>query len=91
MVFKTIESDLTKSGQSLAIFGKEWRDITNDMRNAKGLNKISAAFSSGLSKDDINRLKEYNHLIQIGQNPQSAYYRTLKNGFCCCSKFSNEC
>ena len=80
MVFKIIESDITKAGYSLSVFGKEWNNIINDVKNAKGLNKITSAFSTGLSKDDINRLREYNHLIEKGQNPQSAYYRTLKNG-----------
>lgn len=78
-MFKIIESDLTKSGKSLAVFGKQWRDILNDIRNAKGLNKINAAFSTGLSDNDINRLREYNNLINKGKNPQAAYYRTLKN------------
>lgn len=80
MVFKIIESDITKAGYSLSVFGKEWNNIINDVKNAKGINKITSAFSTGLSKDDINRLREYNHLIEKGQNPQSAYYRTLKNG-----------
>lgn len=79
MVFKIIESDITKTGYSLSVFGKEWNNIINDVKNAKGLNKITSAFSTGLSKDDINRLREYNHLIEKGQNPQSAYYRILKN------------
>lgn len=80
LIFKSIQSDLTKSGQSISIFGKEWRNVVNDIRNAKGLgNKISAAFSTGLSDNDISRLKEYNNLISKGQNPQTAYYRTLKN------------
>lgn len=78
-MFTTIESSLTKSGRSLALFGKEWRDISNDMRNAKGWGRFDAIFSKGLSNDDVNRLKEYNNLIAKGQNPQSAYYRTLKN------------
>lgn len=78
-VFQIIESDIAKSGRSLAIFGKEWHDIINDIKNAEGLNKIGAIFSKKLSSDDINNLKEYNRLIKEGRNPQSAYYRTLQN------------
>ncbi len=80
MVFKTVDSEFTKSGKSLALFKKEWHDLKNDFVNAKGLiNKVSALFSTGLTNDDIRRLKEYNNLINKGQNSQSAYYRTLKN------------
>ncbi len=80
MVFTTIESDLSKTGKSLAIFGKEWRNVVNDITNVKGIkNKFKATFSNSITNDDIVRLKEYNHLIEKGQNPQSAFYRTLRH------------
>lgn len=80
MVFTTIESDLSKTGKSLAIFGKEWRNVVNDITNVKGIkNKFKAVFSNSITNDDIVRLREYNHLIEKGQNPQSAFYRTLRH------------
>jgi len=79
-VFKIIDSDLTKTGKSIGLFNKEWRNVWNDLTNVKGLkNKISATFSNGLTQDDIIRLKEYNNLINKGKNAQFAYHQTLRH------------
>lgn len=80
MVFRTIEGDLTKSGYSISIFRKEIQTLIRDVSNARGLsNKINAIFSKGLTDYDVKQLREYNKLINQGQNCQSAYYRTLQH------------
>lgn len=79
-MFSTVESSIAKSGKALAIFKKDWHDILYDFKNTKGLkNKFTAAFSTGISNDDINALKYYNAQIRLGVKPQTAFYRCLSN------------
>lgn len=79
MVFKTIESDITKSGQALSLFGKQvnyiFRDIGTAINGIKtnGLSKQSLSlfspsriFGTGLSEQDIQSLKEYNNVLKNG-------------------------
>ena len=74
MVFKTIESDITRSGQSLSIFGKEIKNIYRDFSSAvDGIkNKtgnisqfsIGRIFGNKLSQQDIQAIKNYNEEIK---------------------------
>ena len=77
MVFKTIESDVTRSGQALSIFGKQINYIFNDINSAineiktNGLSKQSLSllspskiFGSQLSKQDIQALRDYNEALK---------------------------
>ena len=45
-VFKTIESDITRSGQALSIFGKEARNVYRDFQLAEfwAINYLSKIF-----------------------------------------------
>lgn len=76
MVFKTIESDITKSGQALSLFGKQvnyiFRDIGTAINGIKtnGLSKQSLSlfspsriFGTGLSEQDIQALRNYNKAL----------------------------
>lgn len=80
LVFKVIESDVTRSGRALSIFGKEWNAITNDLFKVKGFkNKIYSLFGNGITDSDVEQLKKYNALIKQGVNPQTAFYDALSN------------
>lgn len=82
-VFKVIQSDITKSGLSLTLFGKTFKEIQlnftafrNNLKSgglSKGLNYIL------LSKSDIECLRAYNDEINKGRNPQTAFYEKLSN------------
>lgn len=76
MVFRTIESDITKSGQTLSLFGKQvnyiFRDIgtaINEIKSSKfskqsfSLLSPSRIFGSKLSEQDIQALKNYNKAL----------------------------
>ena len=77
MVFKTIESDITKSGQSLSVFRKEFKNVYRDFMSAvsdikengitkDGLKQFSPfrILGKSLSKQDIQALKNYNEEIR---------------------------
>ena len=77
MVFKTIESDITKSGQSLSVFRKEFKNVYRDFMSAvsgikengitkDGLQQFSPfrILGKSLSKQDIQALKNYNEEIR---------------------------
>ena len=76
MVFKTIASDISKSGQSLTIFGKEARNIYRDFVSAingiktrsGGISQFSIGriFGDKLSKQDIQSIKNYNEVLKNG-------------------------
>lgn len=73
-VFKTIESDITRSGQALSIFGKEARNVYRDFASAVngiktktgGISQfsISRILGNKLSKQDIQALRNYNNEIK---------------------------
>lgn len=79
MVFKVIESDITKSGQALSIFGKQLRNVYRDMSSAistirtNGLTKEnlsqlapSRILGNTLSQQDVQALRDYNNVLRNG-------------------------
>lgn len=80
MVFSTVESSITKSGQALGIFKKDWHDVIYDIQNTSGIaNKIKAAFSTTISSTDLDAIKKYNTEIKNGITPQTAFNRCMLN------------
>ena len=80
MVFSTVESSITKSGQALGIFKKDWHDVIYDIQNTSGIaNKIKAAFSTTISSTDLDAIKKYNTEIRNGITPQTAFNRCMLN------------
>lgn len=73
-VFSTIESDITKSGQALSIFGKELQNVYHDFNSAihgiKTKTGDISQFSIGrilgnkLSQQDIDSIRRYNDEIR---------------------------
>lgn len=78
MVFKTIASDITTSGQALSFFGKELRSIYRDFNSAVngiktgtgGISQFSIGriFGNKLSQQDIQAIRNYNVEIQKYNN-----------------------
>ena len=74
MVFSAIESDITKSGQALSIFGKELQNVYHDFNSAIHSIKTKTGdisqFSIGrilgnkLSQQDIDSIRRYNDEIR---------------------------
>ena len=74
MVFSVIESDITKSGQALSIFGKELQNVYHDFNSAIHSIKTKTGdisqFSIGrilgnkLSQQDIDSIRRYNDEIR---------------------------
>ena len=80
MVFSTVESSITKSGQALGIFKKDWHDVIYDIQNTSGIaNKIKAAFSTTISSTDLDAIKKYNTEIKNGVTSQTAFNRCMLN------------
>ena len=75
MVFSVIESDITKSGQALSIFGKELQNVYHDFKSAIHSIKTKTGdisqFSIGrilgnkLSQQDIDSIRRYRILRQM--------------------------
>ena len=79
MVFKVIESDITKSGQALSIFGKQLRNVYRDMSSAistirtngltrENLSQLapSRILGNTLSQQDVQALRDYNNVLRNG-------------------------
>ena len=80
MVFSTVESSITKSGQALGIFKKDWHDVIYDIQNTSGIaNKFKAAFSTTISSTDLDAIKKYNTEIKNGVTSQTAFNRCMLN------------
>ena len=78
MVFSTVESSITKSGQALGIFKKDWHDVIYDIQNTSGIaNKFKAAFSNTISSTDLDAIKKYNTEIKNGVTSQMAFNRCM--------------
>lgn len=77
MIFKTIQSSVDSSKQSLALFNKDWNTYKSNFINASGgfKEKATTIFNS----NDVNCLKEYNTQIQAGIRPSEAYKATMMN------------
>lgn len=52
-IFTTIDSSLTKSGKSLAVFNKEWNTLVNDVRNTSGIKNKFTAITESANKLSI--------------------------------------
>ena len=78
MVFSTVESSITKSGQALGIFKKDWHDVVYDIQHTSGItNKIKAAFSTSISSFDAEKIRDYNAEIRNGVSSQTAFNRCM--------------
>ncbi len=80
MVFSTVESSITKSGQALGIFNKDWHDVIYDIQHTSGIaNKFKAAFSTTISSTDLDAIRKYNTEIKNGVTSQTAFNRCMLN------------
>ena len=80
MVFSTVESSITKSGQALGIFKKDWHDVIYDIQNTSGIaNKFKASFSTTISSTDLDAIKKYNTEIKNGVTSKTAFNRCMLN------------
>ena len=80
MVFSTVESSITKSGQALGIFKKDWHDVIYDIQNTSGIaNKFKSVFSTTISSTDLDAIKKYNTEIKNGVTSQTAFNRCMLN------------
>ena len=59
-VFKTIESDITKSGQSLSVFRKEFKNVYRDFMSA-----VSGIKENGTSQRAIVSLEKRKKRAQV--------------------------
>lgn len=81
-MFKIIESDISRSGKTLSLFGRDLSLFVKNWNNTQGLkNRLNSAFTNPniISKDDLTQIYKYNEAIRSGVNKQSAFYRYLSN------------
>ena len=82
MVFKTVESDITKSGTALSIFNKDMSLFIKNWNNTQGLkNRVQSAFTNPniITEQDLVAIKKYNQAISTGTSKQAAFYKYLNN------------
>lgn len=67
MIFKTIESDATKSGEAITFLDKKISDIWDDFKNKKGvINSLFKSENFGLSDKQVGILNDWNNAIDKG-------------------------
>ena len=82
MVFKTVESDITKSGTALSIFNKDMSLFIKNWNNTQGLkNRVQSAFTNPniITEQDLVAINKYNQAISTGTSKQAAFYKYLNN------------
>ena len=91
-IFKTMQSSIDKSRQTLGLFNKDWNTFKSNWLIAsrkeynepiydRTLSLQGGGFKSGISSlfnsNDINGLKEYDRLIKSGLSPMKAYKASM--------------
>lgn len=82
MVFKTIESDIAKSGKTLSIFNRDIALMAKNWNNTRGLgNRLNSIITNPnvITQKDLNSIRDYNKAIGQGTNKQIAFYKYLSN------------
>ena len=81
--FKVVEDDATKGGNAITLFGKKFKDIVKDYKEADagriGENKISQALSGiiGFNQSDLSAIEKYNSLIESGVDKTEAFEKSM--------------
>lgn len=79
MIFKTIESDATKSGEAITFLGKKISDIRKDFKNHNGIiNSLFKLENFGLSNEQIEIVNRWNEAVNQSSLSQDEQTKILK-------------
>ena len=83
LIFKTINSSVDETRQTLALFNKDWDTYKRNWQNA---DDFRSKLKSVISSNDVNCIKAFNTQLSNGIKPSEAYKNTMVN----CSKAAKQ-